>query len=355
MKILHVITSLRTGGAEKLLVDLLPRFKAMGHDVELLLFDGTITPFYKSILQSGIKIHSLSIGQSPYNLLNILRLRKYLRNYDIIHTHNTACQYFVPIANIIFNAKCTLITTEHSTFNRRRKHAIFKYIDRFIYHQYSTIISISKKTTENLVTFNGNDFRIITIENGIDLSKFNKLAPSSITQHEKVITMVAGFRVPKDQDTLIKAISLLPSNYKLWLVGDGERKQILKNLANKLNLNNRITFYGIRNDIPQILEHSQIIVLSSHWEGLSLSCIEGMASGRPFIASDVNGLKEVVNGYGILFPHQDYHSLAENIKSLCENSNKYTLVSRSCRERAQQYDINIMANKYLNLYNEFIS
>ena len=46
MKILHIITSLRTGGAEKLLVDLLPAFKSMGHTVELLLFDGTITPFY---------------------------------------------------------------------------------------------------------------------------------------------------------------------------------------------------------------------------------------------------------------------------------------------------------------------
>ena len=54
MKILHVITSLQTGGAEKLMVDLLPRLQGLGNDVELLLFDGTPTPFYDQIEQIGI-------------------------------------------------------------------------------------------------------------------------------------------------------------------------------------------------------------------------------------------------------------------------------------------------------------
>lgn len=350
MRILHIITSLRTGGAEKLMVDLLPRLQYMGHKVELLLFDGTRTPFYEELEQTGIKIHHLTIGGNVYNPLNIFRLRKYLNKHDIIHTHNTACQYFVPLAKMLTFAKCKLFTTEHNTFNRRRKFLLFKIIDKFIYRRYHGIISISRKATENLKQFIENKFEIETIENGIDISKYACIKPIDLTIPKKIITMVAGFRPQKDQDTLIKAISLLPNNYKLWLVGDGERRQILENLVCELNINDRVLFWGIHNDIPKILEQSHFIVLSSHWEGLSLSSIEGMASGRPFIASDVDGLREIVDGYGILFPHQDANALANEIKSLCENNDKYLEVAQKCQERAKQFDINIMANKYNEQY-----
>lgn len=350
MKILHVITSLRTGGAEKLMVDLLPRLRDLGNDVELLLFDGTRTPFYEELENMRIKIHHLAIEGNVYNPLNIFRLIEYLKNYDIIHTHNTACQYFVPLAKILSRAKCKLFTTEHNTFNRRRTIFGWKYIDRFIYSQYKTIISISEKATDNLIAFIGNKYKIRTIENGIDLSKFKFLSPVNINSKDKIITMIAGFRKQKDQDTLIKAISLLPQEYRLWLVGDGERRLVLENLVTELNLSNRVKFLGIQSDIPQILEKSHIVVLSSHWEGLSLSSVEGIASGRPFIASDVDGLREVVGGHGVLFPHQDAKALANEIKSLCENREKYNEVSHACQEKAKQYDINIMAKKYNNLY-----
>ena len=352
MRILHVITSLRTGGAEKLMVDLLPRLRDMGNEIELLLFDGTRTPFYEELENSGIKIHSLSLGGNVYNPLNIFKLCKYLKKYDIIHTHNTACQYFIPLAKIISCSKCKLYTTEHSTNNRRRQYKLFKISDKFIYNKYHTLVSISKKATETLKAFIGEKHNIATIENGVDISKFNNISKPILNKTFKIISMVAGFRVEKDQDTLIRAISLLPESYKLWLIGDGERRQELESLVRSLSLENRVKFWGIRNDIPQLLEQTDIVVLSSHWEGLSLSSIEGMASGRPFIASDVNGLKEIVNGSGILFPHGDENTLASEIKSLCENHELYKLVATACQTKAKQYDINIMAKKYNNLYHD---
>ena len=81
---------------------------------------------------------------------------------------------------------------------------------------------------------------------------------------------MSGFQaegLQKDQDTLIRAFSLLPNNYKLWLVGDGERCKILENLVIELKLSERVKFWGICSDIPQILEQSHVVVLSSHWEG----------------------------------------------------------------------------------------
>ena len=164
--------------------------------------------------------------------------------------------------------------------------------------------------------------------------------------------MVAGLRVEKDQDTLIRSLSHLPPNYCLRLVGGGQREQELKSLCQELNLSERVDFMGARMDIPDILEQSDVIVLSSHWEGLSLSSIEGMASGRPFVASDVDGLREMVGGVGVLFPHGDDEALAQNIQWLCEHPDEYREVAQRCQKKAQQYDISVTIDRYLDLYNE---
>ena len=348
MRILHVITSLRTGGAEKLMVDLLPRLRDMGNKVELLLFDGTRTPFYEELENSGIKIYSLSVGGNVYNPLNIFKLRKYLKKYDIVHTHNTACQLFVAVCSLL----CSVVyyTTEHTTSNRRRDWRWYKPIDKWMYTRYKKIICISDQALTSLVNFHGKNDNNIVIYNGINLNKYLKPIKDITNKKEFIITMIAGFRYQKDQDTLIRALPLLPANYKLWLIGDGERRQELENLVTSLSLEYRVKFWGIRNDISQLLEQTDIVVLSSHWEGLSLSSIEGMASGRPFIASDVDGLREIVNENGILFPQGDEKTLASEIRSLCENHELYKQIAIACQAKAKQYDINIMAKKYNNLY-----
>lgn len=350
MKILHVITSLRTGGAEHLMVDLLPRLRDLGNEVELLLFDGTRTAFYEDLEQKGIKIHSLGIGGNVYHPRNILKLRGFISRYDIIHTHNTACQLFVPIAKMLKCTKVKLVTTEHSANNRRRGKWYLKPIDKWMYSRYRYIICISEQPAENLRKHIGAKDSIVVVNNGVDVVRF--LYPiKDISQNLNfLITQVSSFNVAKDQDTLVKAIKELPSNYRVQLVGDGIRRQNVEELAQALVVANRVDFLGIRSDIPEILKSSDIVILSSHWEGLSLSSIEGMASGRPFIASDVDGLHEIVKDAGILFPHGDYKQLAKEIKQLCNNPVHYNVVARECQKRAKQFDISIMAEKYNELY-----
>lgn len=351
MRILHVITSLRTGGAEKLMVDLMPRFRAMGHCAELLLFDGTPTPFLKNLSDQGITIHHLSIGGNVYNPALILKLRKFLSDYDIIHTHNTACQFFVAIASRMFHTKAVLVTTEHNTTNRRRNIPGFRLIDRWIYCSYKRIICIADSTAEALKLHIGDSSPLLVINNGIDLTHFLSEPPADFDNNEKVIiTMIAAFRPQKDQDTLIKAMALLPDNYKLWLVGDGIRRKSLEALTAGLGLSNRVDFLGVRTDIPAIMKKSHIIVLSSHWEGLSLSSVEGCASGRPVIASDVPGLREVIGGAGLLFAEGDSDSLASAVMRLASDTALYRETAHRCLNRAKNYDITLMASRYNDLY-----
>ena len=95
--------------------------------------------------------------------------------------------------------------------------------------------------------------------------------------------------------------------------------------------------------------------MSSHFEGLSLSSVEGMCVGKPFIASDVDGLHEVVSGAGILFPHQNPEALAEVVIKLDKNHDQYQHVADTCRARASQYDISKMVDGYSTVYKSLLN
>lgn len=361
MRILHVITTLDTGGAEHLMVDLLPRLNAMGHQAELLLFNGVETPFKAELRQKGVTIHELmnvsgnARHTEVYNPMNVMRLRRFLKGYDIIHTHNTACQLYVPLAKLSTRSKALLITTEHNTTNSRRELWWYKPLDKWMYRKYAHVVCIGDKALENLEQYLGSGCHASTIYNGVDTKRFHHQIKDISGKNRFIITMVAAFRPQKDHETLLRSFTHLPGNYHLQLVGHGDRIDEMKELCHGLGLDDKVSFLGARMDVPDILEQSDVVVLSSHWEGLSLSSIEGLASGRPFVASDVEGLHEVVGGAGILFPEGDDQALADAIMKLCENPDDYRQVAEACQEKAKSFDISVMAGAYMNLYESLMS
>lgn len=357
MRILHVITSLEIGGAEKLMVNLLPRLNSPENEVDLLVFNGKRTIFTQQLELAGVKIFSLSDSSRVYNPSNIFRLIRIIKKYDIVHTHNTACQLFVPIAKLLSFAKCKLVTTEHSTQNRRRGNSILRAVDKWMYNRYRNIICVSDDVEVNLRSHLGDkkhNNKIITINNGVDCQKFALATPTKdllgIDSVDKVVLMVARFAYPKDQFTLIRALELLPEKVKLFFVGQGELLESCKQEAQELNLEDRVHFLGVRNDVPELMKSADIIVLSSHYEGLSLSSLEAMASGRPFVASDVPGLREIVAGAGLLFPDGDYEMLSSHILNLMNDKDFYNQIVKSCLARAKQFDVTKTMREYLSCY-----
>ena len=350
MRILHVITSLRTGGAEKLMVDLLPRLKEMGNEVDLCVFDGVRTSFYDEIESRGIKV--IALGHSAYSPRYVLMLAKLMRRYDVVHSHNTSCQYYVAIAGLF--SRCKIFTTEHNTTNRRRS-SRWRMLDRWMYGRYDKIVCITELTMGNLLVHVGEEYasRCVVIYNGIDLGKFRKEKKAMPKSSDmKKILMVSAFREQKDQKTLIRAMELLPDNYMLFLAGGGEKSLLdaCRILSGFLGVKERVKFLGVRTDVLSLLHEADVVVLSSHYEGLSLSSLEGMASGKPFVASDVPGLRDIVGGYGVLFPHEDYHALAFEIQKLCEDDDYRKEVCRRCYDRAMMFDISLMAKRYMEMY-----
>lgn len=353
MKILHIITSLQTGGAEKLIVDLLPLLNRDGRKVDLLLLNGEETPFLQQIKERGIKVLYASKSRSVYDLRHILKIRKMIKGYDIIHTHNYTPQLFTVIASLGLSVK--LVTTEHSTSNRRRSIKCYKYLDCWMYSHYHRIVCISDQTEASLRTYlNRRDGGIVTICNGVDVKKYSSALPSEeiVTTYigSKIICMVAGFRSAKDHKTIIRTLCHLPNDYHLLLVGIGETMEECKSYVKSLSLSERVHFLGQRMDVAEVMKAATCLVLSSHWEGFGLVAVEGMATGTPIIVSDVPGLAEVVAEGGILFPKGDEHFLAKSIRDLCEHEDLYQTMSLRGKKRALQFDISRMLEKYLQVY-----
>lgn len=366
MRILQVVTSLEMGGAEVLIVNMIPRLQSLGHIVDLCVFNGVETPLMQRLRRESSKTKVYALGHGVYNPLYIFKLVKIMKNYDIVHAHNSSPQLFVAIASLFSHTN--LVSTEHNTSNRKRNWKWYRPIESWMYGRYDHVICISKIAEEKLREYMGGEWlvkslnkykSITTINNGIDVNTISEAEPCKelldLKESRKSILMVAGFRKQKNQDTIIRALSLLgKEKYEAWFAGIGERMEEVKQLALSLGVSERVRFLGLRTDIPNVLRAADMIVMSSHWEGLSLSNIEGMSAHKPFIASKVNGLREVTEGYGILFEHGDARGLAAEIEHLSKDSQYYQQVADACYERAKQFDIDKMIMAYERMYKRVV-
>lgn len=360
MRVLQIINSLDIGGAEKLLTLLIPKFINDGFYVDLLIFGkkGKSSFLEETLLQEKIQIiHS---GFGIYDLRNIFFISKILNTYDVIHVHLFPAQYWVAFSKILSKSKALFITTEHSTNNRRRSIFIFKWIDSFVYNMFNRIISISDSTHLSLINWLSfkNIEKFIIINNGINLDEFSSadsynpkdISPTST--FKKIILMIARFNEEKDQSTLISAVPLLNTNVEVWFVGGGDQKLKTKcqKLVKHLNIEDKVKFIDKRNDIPQIIKTADLGILSSKWEGFGLVVVEYMAAGKPVIASDVEGLKQIVEGAGLLFKQGNHFDLAEKIDLVFNDVELYNEMIIKGKERSKLFSLEKTVQAYAAVF-----
>lgn len=351
MKILHIIPTLSSGGAEKMLVDIVRGLKKREVQCEIIVLTKRDNFF-------GMQLEALNIPvyygptNKVYSVRNIGFIRSVFKSnkFDCIHTHLFASQIFTPLAMLLCEF-VPLITTEHNTHNKRRENKIFYLLDKWMYNQYDKIIAISEGAKKNLNEYLPNTLsKTVVIENGIELSNYKNAESihfndidSSLKQGERIILMVAAMREQKDHETLIRASNLLPKGYRVVFVGDGERFDEVKQYALKYG-SDKIIFLGKRNDVPAIMASSDVFVLSSKWEGFGLVVVEAAAAGLPIIASDVDGLREVANNIGgLLFESGNEKELAEKIV-YC------SLINKKKHVDFNQYSIENTVSSYLEIY-----
>ncbi len=347
MKVLHVISSLEFGGAQRLLSDLLPIQKQQGVDVSLLVLKSEDNAFSKKVADAGVPIISLNV-KSFRNPFLAFKVRKVIRQYEVVHAHLVHALYICSLAARGLNVK--LVYTEHSTSNNRRGKSYVRPIEKFIYGRYDKLISISRQTQDALQDWlQSTDDRFIVINNGVDTKAFANIHKEVIP---KSLIMVSRFASSKDQETVIWALKELDDDVTLRFVGDGENLEYCKQMAHEIGVGNRVQFLGARPDVADLIAESYIGIQSSNWEGFGLTAVEIMACGKPVIATNVNGLKQVVEGAGEIFHKGDKKELVQKVKTLLSDKSYYKNMALRCKSRACEYDIHVMADKYLSVYSK---
>lgn len=358
MKILHYINGLSTGGAEKLLTDILPLMKQSGHEVHLLLSNHKteVKKYYDIIQESGVKITRLNKANlNPMQVFHLIRiLRK--EQFDIVHAHIFPSQYWLAFASWFKPSQTQLVKSEHNVFNNRRKYKILKVLERMVYSRYAMVISITAAVDESLLGWL-KQVRTVVIPNGVNLKQVAaERAQGMNVNHEFLkpdhynILMVGRFSGAKNQNTLIQAMQYLPVHFHLFLAGRGPLVAVTKQFADSLGLSERVHFLGMRTDVYSLMNKVDLNVLSTHFEGLSGVALESLASGKPFIGSDVPGVNNIVPDPRFLFPDQQPELLAEKIIAISVDPELSNAMVKTAQAHVEKYDIPLMCEEYLRVY-----
>lgn len=215
--------------------------------------------------------------------------------YDAVHAHNIHHNGIILLAAKKAGVK-NRISHAHQSFDEFNSKSYRRIIAKCFMilnlHVATKFVACSDQAARFLY---GSKHRYIFIPNAIDLSIYKRLPTRNelrqkygISEDEKILIHIGRMAVPKNQIFLIDIIDQLrDSDWKLWLIGDGELKQNILEYIQQKNLSSKIEYLGIRADCPQLLKIANIMLLPSVYEGLPVTAVEAQAAGCYCLLSDV--------------------------------------------------------------------
>lgn len=361
IKILHVLPSLVTAGAERVVHDLLLGLDRERFESSLLLFKDikANNSWREDILASKINIFSLQ-KKYLFDLKNFFQLLAIIKKLKpaIVHTHLGA-DIYGRLAAKIAGVKI-IVSTEHNlNHSENFLTRLIKMITiRFAVQVFAVSRAVAKYVRHH---YKMPAEKITVVYNGIDLNIFE---PSVARQERKqkdaklVIGAIGRLTEQKGFKDLIQAVSQTKaSNYVVKIAGQGELEDSLRQLIKSLNLESRVELVGLV-DSNKFISSLDIFVVPSRWEGLGLVVLEAGALARPIIASEVDGLKEIINpDNGYLFAAGDSLALARKIDEVIGDLQTSVMDSKiqKIRETVKnRFSLNKMIAEYSRWYEELI-
>ncbi|WP_111885523.1 glycosyltransferase family 4 protein [Acinetobacter sp. CFCC 11171] len=362
MNILQVIDFLpETSGGARFVVNLSKALLEKNINVDVLLIDGHESHFLRELEESNIHVIKLSKNANRFNPYFAYKISKYLDKYDVVHVHIFPSSYQVALGRILNKNSAPIVFTEHNSFNRRASNFLFKYIENFIYKKFSHIVCLSQQVFDFVYSnLTVKADKLTIIENAIDVNAINCALPSKRTQYKLnendfLLLMSARFTSQKNHKVIVDTLKNLPSNIKVLFAGEGTGKNDIELLVKENNLSDRVFFLGSRGDIFNLMHMADVNILASNFEGLSLAALEAMSTGKPFVASNVDGLDFVVNNPQYLF-NNNTESLGKLILKLYNDKFFYDECAKYTYNRSKNFDMKIMVEKYIKVYeNQIIS
>ena len=351
--VVHVVISFAIGGLEVLVADLASRAKGVRAHVICL---ESLGPLARKLEGSAATVECIGTPQTPV-LESARNLRRRLAELapDVIHTHNEKAHIHAALATLGWQTPIV-----HTRHGRGQVETRLSWVaNRLAVKRSRFLVCVSADAVQVARKEGATARQLRVLLNAIDVRSYDASGYDERADGWHAVT-VARLAAIKDIGTMLRAARIIRDThpaFRLHVVGDGESRPGLEQLAQELALGETVTFHGASTNPRPYLAAASLFMQSSISEGISLTLLEAMAAGLPIVATDVGGNREVVDvgQTGYLVPSQNPEALAEAAVRVLSNPETARMMSRAARRRAEdKFDLDRMVDEYEALYAEAI-
>ncbi len=370
VRLLHIVGESRFGGIAKIILPLGKITQAQGWQVDVLTTDPVVQ---QAVKQHGLGLVNLDVIRREirpvWDLRGLVRLTRFLRSepYQIVHTHTSKAGFVGRLAARLAGVPVIVHTAHGFAFHEDSPASVR--------HFYSALERLASQWCDRIVTVSEfhrtwaielgicSPRRIVAIPNGIaevirnrDVGLAEVRLEMGARHGDLVILSMARLARDKGLEYLIEAATLLPRTgrpIRIVIAGDGPEREHLEQLAGRLGVTDRVVFLGFREDVGDLLAASDLVVLPSLREGLSIALLEAMAAGKPIIATSIGSQREVASRADMarLVRPADALALSEAIVRLAGDEALMVRLGASARALYEsRYTENRMLQSYKQLY-----
>jgi glycosyltransferase involved in cell wall biosynthesis len=373
MKILQVLGGGSWGGGGVVVRSYVAELVQRGNEVWVVCLDDGVEQKFAEVGAKIVRPRFWFHPINPADLIPFLQLFFLCRRerFDLVATHTSKGGMLGRIAaraagipKILHHAHGFAFRDTQAKWVQR----IYIFLERLAARACDLIVSVSedhrqKGVREGVAPLD----KIVTVLNGIETDRFGLTSPQDarrmlgLDTSDVLIGVASRLAPKKGVGDLIQAFPIIRAkfpNTRLVLLGDGPARVELEREAQASGLGDRIHFTGFRDNIPDLLSAFDIVIQPSISEGLSISVLEGLAAGKPMVACDIEGNREIFRAgeNGLMVPPSDPNALAAAICSLIEDPQyaaKLGLAAQAdCRERFSQTR---MVEQILDVYRNLAS
>ncbi|WP_461829668.1 glycosyltransferase [Aquifex sp.] len=309
------------------------------------------------------KIHIL---KQKNDFLRALEIKRLSQDFDFILAFMKPMSNVLALSRLVGNSKI-LIGSVHNNDNFLKYGKPYflpiRFLQKYLFDRLDKIVVVSEAVKRDLGrTYWISEEKIRVIYNPIDVDEIREKASEEIEEEyqkifeKPVLINIGRLEKQKGQWHLLKIFKILVESgedLNLLILGDGNLRNYLKNLAKELGLEKRVFFLGFQRNPYKFLKRSKIFVFTSLWEGFGNALVEAMALGIPFVASNIEGgFREVIRKGGFYVDLNDYEGFAEKIKLLLKDEKIYIQKSQEAIQTSELFRPERIAKQYVKLFRE---
>jgi len=361
IKVLIFLSSLQGGGSQRLIVNILKYINYNKYSIGLVLFNNK-GEFIKEI-PSCVNIIGLDVKRARNGIIKINRLISKTEP-DIVFSLQYYVNFLIIINKIILKRKNIKYLGRESTIasinNLRLKPSWFyNLLYRILYRYFDYIICQSKNMKYDLFkNYRLKNDKLIVINNPVEIKMDNVTASrkkNNNRNRKKILIAVGRLSIEKGFDLLLQAFSMLASSdYKLYILGEGNEKKNLMELSKELKIEKHVSFVGFQTNPQSYMKQADALVLSSRYEGFPNVVLEAMACGTQVVAFNCPGGTSEIITHGVdgwLVPNGDTTILAETIEYAVKNPLNEDVIKKSVFER---YNAERIVGQYEALFKKVL-